>query len=118
MNWKRMKFLLNRLPMARIRVDRAARQAAWGSESDLRLLETAREGYRALRKELEALREEARPAIEALERPIEREVMTLRYLRGLTVREIAYRVGYSDVHTFRLIAQAEKRISASSTERK
>lgn len=126
MNLRRMRYLINRLPMARFRVEKAMSTAAkttapitgmpgGGGVSDpvqrgVELLEMARERYKAIREELAALQEEARPIIDALDDPLERTVMQMRYLDGVSAREIAYRLSYSERHIFRTLAEAERKV--------
>lgn len=115
MNLKRLKFLLNRRLMARIRVDRAAARAVRGDERSRRLLAEARDAYRALKAEIAALQDAVRPAILALEDPREREAMEMRYLLGLSVREIAYRLHFSEQHLFRLVRQGEAKVESDES---
>ena len=128
MDLKRMRFLMNRLPMARLRVDRAMARATrttalltgmprGGGISDpvgsgVEMLELAREQYRALREELAAMQREAEPLIARLDDSLEETVMRMRYLERLSVREIAYRLNYSERHIFRVAASAEKKVEA------
>ena len=128
MDLQRIRFLNNRLPAARFRLDRALSRATRVTaplggmprggarrgpvEPGVELIEDAREVYRDIRRELDALREEARPLIDAIEDPLERQVAAMRYLEGLTVRQIAYRLCYSEQHVYRLVARAEKRLDA------
>ena len=100
---RRARFLMNRLPMARVRVDRARGDG---------FVDTAKGAYGALREELEALRDVIRPAIETLEDPLDREVMEMRYLQGLSVREIAYRINYSEQHVFRVAQRAAGKLES------
>lgn len=126
MNLRRMRYLINRLPMARFRVEKAMSTAtkttapitgmpAGSGVSDpvqrgTELLEMARERYRAIREELAALQDEAGPLIDALDDPLERTVMQMRYLDGVSAREIAYRLSYSERHIFRTLAEAEREV--------
>ena len=127
MDLQRIRFLNNRLPAARFRIDRALSTATrvtaaidglprGGGSGDgpvshgVELIEEARDAYRAIQRELDGLRSQARPLIDALDDPLERQVASLRYLQGLTVRQIAYRLCYSEQHVFRVMARAEKRL--------
>lgn len=126
MNLRRMRYLINRLPMARFRVEKAMSTATkttapitgmpGGSgisdpvQRRAELLEMARERYRAIQEELKALQEEARPLIHALDDPLEGTVMRMRYLDGVSAREIAYRLSYSERHIFRALKKAENKI--------
>ncbi len=47
---------------------------------------------------------------------LEREVVALRFLGGLTQREIGARVGYSQTHVSRLVRRAVKRLVSASGE--
>lgn len=130
MNLNRMRYLLNRLPMARFRVERAMSRATRTTarltgmprganlsdpvQQGAELLEEAREAYRAIQRELEDLRAQLAPLIAALEDPLERQIMELRYMQGLSVRRIAYTLNYSERHVFRVVAAAEKRVSGGA----
>lgn len=128
MDLRRMRFLMNRLPMARFRVEKAMAKAtkctavlsdmprggASGDNMDrgVELLERARGSYAALIRELETMRKELEPFIALLDRPLERTVMQLRYIDGMSGREIAYQLCYSEQHIFRELAAAEKKLTA------
>lgn len=125
---RRMRYLINRLPCARFRVDQAMSQATKctasltgmpggggdGSqvERGVELLEEAREAYQRISSELEEMRQELGPQIEALPTPLQKTVMRMRYMDGCSAREIAYRLVYSEQHIFRVVKQAEKHIKA------
>lgn len=126
-NLRRMRYLINRQPMARFRLDQAMAKATkctssmtgmphgggyGGSqvERGAELLDAAREAYEAIRSELDAMRTKLRPLIEELPLPLERTVMRMRYMDGHSVREIAYRIAYSEQHIFRVLDTAEKKI--------
>ena len=125
MDLQRIRMLGNRLPAARFRLDRAMSTAtrvtaSYGGgprggardrndpvQRGVELIEEARESYRAIQRELEALRLEARPLIDGLPDPLERQIATMRYLEGLTVRQIAYRLCYSERHVFRVLTAVD-----------
>lgn len=122
----RMRHLINRLPMARFRIDQAAAQATrctasltgmprGGSpcsqvERGAELLADAREAHAAISSELYQLRLELQPMLEQLTEPLEKTAMRMRYIDGVSVREIAYRLSYSEQHIFRVLSTAEKKI--------
>lgn len=128
MDLHQMRFLINRLPMARFRMEKAMSTATkttapitgmpGGSgisdpvQRGAELLEMARERYRAIREELAELQDETRPLIDALDDPLERTVMQMRYLDGVSAREIAYRISYSEQHIFRVLSRGERKISS------
>lgn len=123
---RRMRYLINRLPMARFRIERAMAKATKctaspsgtpggnGGESQVErgaeLLERARETYERMREELDGMRREIGPKIEALPHPLPRMVMRMRYMEGYSAREIAYRLNYSEQHIFRVLNGAERMI--------
>ena len=125
-NLRRMRFLMNRLPMARFRVEKAMAKATRctatltgmprgggaGSqiESGMELLEAAKAAYNAIQDELTAMREELSPIIAQLERPLERTVMHMRYIEGRSVREIAYGIAYSEPHVFEVLRHVERKM--------
>ena len=123
-NFHRMRFLINRLPAARFRVDKAyaratktttiltgmPRGSGTGSqvEDGALLIEYAREALESITTELEAMRAELRPMVEALESPLQKSAMRMRYIEGRSVREIAYSLNYSEQHIFRILTIAER----------
>lgn len=126
-DFKRMRYLLNRLPMARLNVDRALTRSArmTAQYSDMprggnrtsdptgrgaELYIAAKEAYAALKLELDKMQEELLPAIEKLEHPLQRNAMRMRYIEGRSVREIAYYLNYSEQHVFRVISRTEEKI--------
>lgn len=125
-NLRRMRFLMNRLPMARFKVERAMSKAAkctanltgmprsggMGNqvEDGAELLDTAKAAYKAIQDELEAMRDELAPVIAGLEKPLERTVMHMRYIEGRSVREIAYGIAYSEPHIFEVLRHVERKL--------
>lgn len=134
MNLQRMRHLMNRLPAAQLRVDRARATATrstqrWSAmprgsgisspvEQGVVQLEEAREALAALREELDQLRRELAPAIDALEDTLQRECMGLRYLHGLSARLIACRMHYSEGHVFRVLRAAEQHMKEQEGDNK
>lgn len=125
---RRMRYLINRLPMARFRVDRALAQATrctanltgmprgggnGGSqvENGAEMLAAARDALADIMSELYAMRQALQPLLEALCDPLEKTAMRMRYMDGYSVREIAYRINYSEQHIFRVLNAAEKAIA-------
>lgn len=125
-NFHRMRFLINRLPAARFRVDKAKARATKtttiltgmprGSstgnqvEDGVILIEYARQALDSITTELEAMRTELKPMIELLESPLQKNAMWMRYIEGHSVREIAYSLNYSEQHIFRILTIAERNI--------
>ena len=123
---RRMRFLQNRLPMARFKVERAMSEATkctavltgmprgggTGSqvETGAELLDTAKAAYNAIQDELAMMREELAPVIAGLEKPLERTVMHMRYIEGRSVREIAYGIAYSEPHVFEVLRHVERKL--------
>lgn len=128
---RRMRYLINRLPMARFRIDQAAAQATrctaqltgmprgggGGSqvERGAELLTAAREAYSAIRTELDAMRAELAPMLDDLAHPLHKTAMRMRYMDGCSVREIAYRINYSEQHIFRVLQEAERKIGKNES---
>ena len=79
-----------------------------GRAEDERLI--AREALDSITTELEAMRAELRPMVEALESPLQKSAMRMRYIEGHSVREIAYSLNYSEQHIFRILTIAERSI--------
>lgn len=125
-NLRRMRFLMNRLPMARFKVERAMSKAAKCTanltgmprsggtgnqvEDGAELLDVARAAYKAIQDELKAMREELAPIIAGLDKPLERTVMHMRYIEGRSVREIAYGIAYSEPHIFEVLRHVERKL--------
>lgn len=124
---RRMRYLINRLPMARFRVDQAMARATKctasltgmprgggnGSqvENGAEMLLAAKSAYKAFREELEAMRWELAPYVDSLDDPLEKTSMRMRYMEGYSAREIAYKLAYSEQHVFRVLNAAEKKIA-------
>lgn len=129
---RRMRFLQNRLPMARFKVERAMSKAAKCTatltgmprsggtgnqvEDGAELLDTAKAAYKAIQDELKAMREELAPIIAGLDKPLERTVMHMRYIEGRSVREIAYGIAYSEPHIFEVLRHVERKMRTDDKE--
>lgn len=123
----RMRKLMDRLPVAQFKLDKAMAQATrtttvltgmphGSGEQDrmadkVSLVTIARDRRDAIARELQQMRDELQPVIDALEDPLQRSAMRLRYINGMTVREIAYSLTYSEQHLFRVLQQAERIVS-------
>lgn len=123
---RRMRFLQNRLPMARFKVERAMSKATKCTatltgmprgggtgnqvETGAELLDTAKAAYNAIQDELEVMREELAPIIAGLDKPLERTVMHMRYIEGRSVREIAFGIAYSEPHVFEVLRHVERKM--------
>lgn len=123
---RRMRFLMNRLPMARFRVERAMAKATKctsvlsgmprggnvGSqvEKGVELLDIAHNDYDRIIRELDAMREELAPMIPLLDNPEERTAAFLRYIKGYSPAEIANGMCYCERHTFRILKSAEQHL--------
>lgn len=126
MDLRRMRFLINRLPMARFRVEKAMSQATKCTASltgmprggcgesqverglDLRL--EAKAALKDIQDELTMMQVQLEPVIDLLTDPLARMAVRLRYIDRYSVREIAYRLNYSEQHIFRVLSNAEKEI--------
>lgn len=127
---RRMRFLMNRLPMACLRVERALSKAtkctqmitgmpgggAYGDRiADGAMLYAEAKATRdGIRRELKEMRRELKGEIERLDDPLERTVMEMRYLDGRSVREIAYSLNYSERWIFYRLSEAEGKIEAGA----
>ena len=123
---RRMRFLINRLPAARFRVDKAMARATKtttiltgmprGSGTGDQtadgaiMLQLAREALDRIETELAEMRAILGPMIEQIENPLQKSAMRLRYMDGMSVREIAYSLNYSEQHIFRILQRAEQNI--------
>lgn len=125
---RRMRYLMDRLPMARLNVERAMSRAtkctqrltmaAGGggyvdamSENAIRL-SVAREKRDGILRELRELRETLAPRIAELDDPVQRLIMQMRYLDGQSARQIAYALALSERWVFYNLSRAEARINA------
>lgn len=122
--YQRLRYLLNRLPVTVLRVDRARSKAAIRTqrfsdrvcgghssnsvEDGLVALDAAKGALQHLREEIAFLQAKVKPHIDAMQNPTAQEVMKMRYLQGISAREIGWRIGYSEQHIYRLIRDGEK----------
>lgn len=127
---RKMRHLINRLPMARYRVDVAMSKATkvtatlsgmpHGSgtsspvENGVIELEETRSAYETIRAELAQMKDQLSPIIDNMENPLEKNVMRLRYLEGKRVAEIGWNLNYSERHIRRVLERAEKNIEKMS----
>jgi DNA-directed RNA polymerase specialized sigma subunit len=131
-DFRQMRKLINRLPMARLNVDRAlARSSRMTAQySDMPrggnktsdptsegavMYIAAKDAYSRLKSELEDMQREVEPIIDRLDRPLQRNAMRMRYIEGRSVREIAYYLNYSEQHIFRVISSAEEKINKNES---
>lgn len=131
-DFRKMRKLINRLPMARLNVDRAlARSSRMTAQySDMPrggnktsdptsegavMYIAAKDAYSRLKSELENMQREVEPIIDGLDRPLQRNAMRMRYIEGRSVREIAYYLNYSEQHIFRVISSAEEKINKNES---
>ena len=125
---RRMRYLMDRLPMARLNVERAMSRATkctqrltmaaggggYGdamSENAIRL-SVAREKRDGILRELREMREALAPRIAELDDPVQRLIMQMRYLDGQSARQIAYALALSERWVFYNLSRAEARINA------
>lgn len=112
---RRMRYLINRIPRARHRLERAATKAAAmvregnGDEGEL-LLRQAEVSMAAIVGELDGMTRELQPMIALLEDADERTAMQLRYIDRYRPEDVADGMGYCERHAFRILKRAEKRI--------
>lgn len=129
---RRMRYLMDRLPMARLNVERAMSRATkctqrltmaaggggYGdamSENAIRL-SVAREKRDGILRELRELRETLAPRIADLDDPVQRLIMQMRYLDGQSARQIAYALALSERWVFYNLSRAETRINAETKQ--
>lgn len=129
---RRMRYLMDRLPMARLNVERAMSRATkctqrltmaaggggYGdamSENAIRL-SVAREKRDGILRELRELREALAPRIAELDDPVQRLIMQMRYLDGQSARQIAYALALSERWVFYNLSRAETRINAETKQ--
>ena len=126
-DFARMRQLSNRVPMARFRVEQimsaATKMTATLSDEpkgnamrdkvaeSVILLEAARETYVRLASELWAMRGELRPIVEQIDDPTARTCMRMRYIDGVSAKEIACRLNYSERRVFQILQSAEEAVN-------
>ena len=126
-DFRRMRFLINRLPMAQFRLLKAKSQAtritpvlsdmphgtAVSSpvENGYQLIEAAEEAVYVIRMELATMQETLLKHFDPLKDPLEEQTMRMRYLEGRSVREIAYSLNYSERRIFQVLNAAERRVN-------
>lgn len=119
--------MINRLPAAEFRVMQAMSEATRrtavlsgmprGSgtgnptESGALRVDLAKAALHDITGEIENVRAVLKPRIETLDMPLCKMVMTMRYMEGHSVRDIAYRLNYSEQHIFRIVARTEKKLN-------
>jgi len=129
MNLRRMRILINRYPRACFNVDRAVSRAqkctaqitgmpgggtgrtiADGVETIMQ----AEEVRDRIAAELADMRAELSPMLDALEDPLEKTAMRMRYMDGMSAREIAFRLSYVERWIFHVLKRAEDKIEEKS----
>ena len=129
---RKMRKLINRIPMARFRLDRAKSRATritpiltgmpHGSggtsqtEDGAILIMIASEKYESMKAELKELQDTLSPIIEGLQDALAKNAMRMRYMECRSVREIAYFLNYSEQHVFRILQRTERKIEESAKE--
>ena len=127
MDFRRMRFLINRLPMARFRLLKAKSQATRTTavlsdmphgtgvtnptERGFFMIEMAREAVENIETELAEMQKELSAHMGALTDPLEEQAMQMRYFEGRSVREIAYSLNYSERWIFKVLGSAERKIT-------
>ena len=126
-DFRRLRNLINRLPAAKFRVMQAMSEATRRTavlsgmprgggvgnptERGALRVDMAKGALREIENEIEAARAVLKPRIDALETPLCKMVMTMRYMEGHSVRDIAYSLNYSEQHIFRIVARTEKKLN-------
>ena len=125
LNLRRMRILMNRYPRACFNVDKAVSRAqkctaqltgmpGGGMISTVAdgvdLILQAKSVRDAIASELEHMRAQLAPVIDALDDPLEKTVMRMRYMDGMSAREIAFRLSYVERWIFHVLSRAEAKI--------
>ena len=129
-DFRKMRKLINRLPMARFRVDQAKSRATrvtpvltgmprgsgGGSQTEegAILIMIASEKYESMKAELKEMQDTLSPIIEGIEDPLQKNVLRMRYMECRSVREIAYFLNYSEQHIFRILQRVERKLEESA----
>lgn len=126
---------MDRIPIAKFNLEKARARATsttmqitdmpkggGGNDKMARNVENiirAKENLAALMQTVDALRDSIRPYITKLDKPLQRLSMSMRYLEGYSVRDIAFRLNYSEQHIFYTIKSCEQLINQQmETDRK
>lgn len=131
-DFRKMRKLINRLPMARFRVDQAKSRAtrvtpvltgmprgSGGSsqvEEGAILIMIASEKYESMKAELKEMQDTLSPIIEGISEPLQKNVMRMRYMECRSVREIAYFLNYSEQHVFKILQRTERKMIEESKQ--
>lgn len=125
MNLRRMRILINRYPRACFNVDRAISRAqkctaqltgmpGGGRGSTVAdgvdVIMQAEEVRDRIAAELAQMRAELAPMLDALDDPLEKTAMRMRYMDGMSAREIAFRLSYVERWIFHVLKRAEGKI--------
>lgn len=126
-DFRRMRFLINRLPMARFRLMCARSQATritavisdmpHGTEVSspvergYTIVEAAQEALEKISAELQEMRCQLSGKLATLQDPLEITAMQMRYMDGFSVREIAFSLNYSERRIFQVLSCAENRVN-------
>jgi RNA polymerase sigma factor (sigma-70 family) len=126
----KMRKLINRIPMARFRLDKAISRATkvttvltgmprgsgGGSQTEegALLVMLAREKYDTMQAELNELQARLSPYIKNMDDALQKNVLRMRYIECRSVREIAYCLNYSEQHIFRILQKAETKVEKES----
>ena len=129
-DFRKMRKLINRLPMARFRVDQAKSRATrvtpvltgmprgsgGGSQTEegAILIMIASEKYESMKAELKKMQDTLSPIIEGISDPLQKNVLRMRYMECRSVREIAYFLNYSEQHIFRILQRVERKLEESA----
>lgn len=128
-DFRRMRFLTNRLPMARFRLmlakSRATRitpvlsdmphgtEVSSPVERGYLMIEAAQGAVESIDEELQIMRCQLSGKMDVLETPLEIMAMQMRYMDGKSAEEIAYALNYSVRHIFRVLNCAEQKVNRS-----
>lgn len=133
-DFRRMRFLTNRLPMARFRLLKARSQATritpvlsdmpHGTdvsspvERGFMIIEAAQDAVYIVETELQSMRETLGRYMDVLTDPLEITAVQMRYMDGRSAREIAYSLNYSERHIFRVLECAERKINRAAAAKR
>ena len=133
-DFRRMRFLTNRLPMARFRLmvakSRATRttpvlsdmphgtEVSSPVERGYLIIEAAQNAVYIIETELMEMQKVLSQYMDILTDPLEITAMQMRYMDGRSVREIAYSLNYSERHMFRVLECAERKINRAASAKK
>lgn len=117
-DFKGMREQIRKVTRARYNLDKARAKAArnaalsgYSSNGDRNIRTTAEAAYDTAQRDLDIMRGNLLPLINAMPDNDRKRALYLRYIEGKSVREIAIRMMYAENYMYRFIELAENEIN-------